>query len=83
VISGCNLLDFQARVHAGLVVSWIHKPAALRSNGGMEKADWWPLRFASFATSRAQIPRPPCCSARFCGPRWDRRSADQVATVAA
>ncbi|MBV9814503.1 MAG: glycoside hydrolase family 2, partial [Alphaproteobacteria bacterium] len=28
VISGCNLLDFQARVHAGLVVGWIHKPAA-------------------------------------------------------
>jgi hypothetical protein len=29
VISGCNLLDFQARVHAALVVGWIHKPAAL------------------------------------------------------
>jgi Glycosyl hydrolases family 2, sugar binding domain/Glycosyl hydrolases family 2/Glycosyl hydrolases family 2, TIM barrel domain len=29
VISGCNLLDFQARVHAGLVVGWIHKPVAL------------------------------------------------------
>jgi hypothetical protein len=29
VISGCNLLDFQSRVHAGLVVGWIHKPVAL------------------------------------------------------
>ena len=29
VISGCNLLDFQARVHAALVVGWIHKPVAL------------------------------------------------------
>jgi hypothetical protein len=29
VISGCNLLDFQGRVHAGLVVGWIHKPVAL------------------------------------------------------
>ena len=28
VISGCNLLDFQARVHGGLAVGWIHKPAA-------------------------------------------------------
>ncbi len=29
VIAGCNLLDFQSRVHAGLVVGWIHKPVAL------------------------------------------------------
>ncbi len=29
VIAGCNLLDFQARVFAGLVVGWIHKPVAL------------------------------------------------------
>jgi hypothetical protein len=29
VISGCNLLDFQARVFSGLVVGWIHKPVAL------------------------------------------------------
>mgnify|MGYP006198697829 CR=1 FL=1 len=29
VISGCNLLDFQARVFAGLAVGWIHKPVAL------------------------------------------------------
>lgn len=29
VISGCNLIDFQARVHAGLVVGWIHKPVAI------------------------------------------------------
>jgi hypothetical protein len=29
VIGGCNLLDFQARVHAGIVVGWIHKVAAL------------------------------------------------------
>jgi hypothetical protein len=29
VIAGCNLIDFQARVHAGLVVGWVHKPVAL------------------------------------------------------
>ena len=29
VITGCNLMDFQARVNAGLVVGWIHKPVAL------------------------------------------------------
>lgn len=29
VIAGCNLLDFQARVFAGLVLGWIHKPVAL------------------------------------------------------
>jgi len=29
VITGCNLLDFQARVHAGLVVGWVHRPVAL------------------------------------------------------
>lgn len=29
VISGCNLLDFHARVHAALVVGWIHKPVGL------------------------------------------------------
>jgi hypothetical protein len=34
VISGCNLLDFQARVHAGLVVGWIHKPVALAVERG-------------------------------------------------
>jgi hypothetical protein len=29
VITGCNLLDFQSRVHAGLAVGWIHRPVAL------------------------------------------------------
>lgn len=29
VIAGCNRLDFQSRVHAGVFVGWIHKPAAL------------------------------------------------------
>jgi hypothetical protein len=29
VITGCNLMDFQSRVNAGLVVGWIHKPVAL------------------------------------------------------
>ena len=29
VITGCNLLDFQARVHAGLAVGWVHRPVAL------------------------------------------------------
>jgi hypothetical protein len=28
VIVGCNLLDFQARVHAGLAIGWIHKLVA-------------------------------------------------------
>jgi hypothetical protein len=34
VISGANLIDFQARVHAGLVVGWIHKPVALAIERG-------------------------------------------------
>lgn len=29
VVNGVNRLDFQARVHAGIVVGWIHKAAAL------------------------------------------------------
>ncbi|MBV9522670.1 MAG: glycoside hydrolase family 2, partial [Alphaproteobacteria bacterium] len=29
VIAGCNSWDFAARVHAGLVVGWVHKAAAL------------------------------------------------------
>ncbi len=29
IITGCNLLDFHSRVHAGVVVGWIHRPAAL------------------------------------------------------
>jgi len=29
VIAGCNLMDFQSRVSAGLVVGWIHRPVAL------------------------------------------------------
>ncbi len=29
VIAGCNLLDFQGRVYAGMVIGWIHKAAAL------------------------------------------------------
>lgn len=29
VIAGCNLLDFQSRVHAGMVVGWIHKAVGL------------------------------------------------------
>jgi hypothetical protein len=28
IITGCNLLDFQARVHGGMVIGWIHKPVA-------------------------------------------------------
>ena len=40
VISGCNLLDFQARVFAGLVVGWIHKPVAL----GVERSYGRPPR---------------------------------------
>ncbi|HEX2581820.1 MAG TPA: glycoside hydrolase family 2 TIM barrel-domain containing protein [Dongiaceae bacterium] len=34
VIAGCNLLDFQGRVHAGLVVGWVHKPVALAVERG-------------------------------------------------
>ncbi|MGY3450334.1 glycoside hydrolase family 2 protein [Bradyrhizobium sp. USDA 4353] len=37
VISGCNLLDFQARVHAALVIGWIHKPVALAVERGYGK----------------------------------------------
>jgi hypothetical protein len=37
VIAGCNLLDFQARVHAALVVGWIHKPVALTVERGYGK----------------------------------------------
>ena len=37
VISGCNLLDFQARVHAGIVVGWVHKAAALIVERGYGK----------------------------------------------
>jgi Glycosyl hydrolases family 2, sugar binding domain/Glycosyl hydrolases family 2/Glycosyl hydrolases family 2, TIM barrel domain len=29
VIAGCNAWDFQARVHAGMVLGWVHKPAGL------------------------------------------------------
>jgi hypothetical protein len=29
VVTGCNRLDFEARVHAGVFVGWLHKPAAL------------------------------------------------------
>jgi hypothetical protein len=29
VIAGANLLDFQGRVYAGIVIGWIHKAAAL------------------------------------------------------
>ena len=29
IIAGCSTWDFQARVHAGMVVGWVHKPAAL------------------------------------------------------
>jgi hypothetical protein len=34
VIAGCNLLDFQARVHAALVLGWIHKSVALALERG-------------------------------------------------
>jgi hypothetical protein len=37
VITGCNLIDFQSRVHAGLVVGWIHKPVALAVERGYGK----------------------------------------------
>jgi hypothetical protein len=29
VVAGCSTWDFQARVHAGMVLGWAHKPAAL------------------------------------------------------
>jgi hypothetical protein len=37
VIAGCSAWDFQARVHAGMVLGWVHKPAGLiveRERGG-------------------------------------------------
>lgn len=36
-IGGCNLLDFQARVHGALVVGWIHKPVATTVERGYGK----------------------------------------------
>jgi hypothetical protein len=29
VIAGCSTGDFQARVHSGMVIGWVHKPAGL------------------------------------------------------
>jgi Glycosyl hydrolases family 2, sugar binding domain/Glycosyl hydrolases family 2/Glycosyl hydrolases family 2, TIM barrel domain len=29
VIAGCSTWDFQARVHSGMVIGWVHKPAGL------------------------------------------------------
>jgi len=29
VVAGCSTWDFQARVHAGMVIGWVHKPAGL------------------------------------------------------
>jgi hypothetical protein len=29
VIAGCSTWDFQARVHAGMVIGWVHKPVGL------------------------------------------------------
>jgi len=37
VITGCNLMDFQSRVSAGLVVGWIHKPVAISVERGYGK----------------------------------------------
>lgn len=37
IIIGCNLLDFQARVHGALVLGWIHKPVALTVERGYGK----------------------------------------------
>lgn len=34
VIAGCNLHDFHSRVHAGIVVGWVHKAAALAVERG-------------------------------------------------
>jgi hypothetical protein len=34
VIAGCNLLDFQGRVHAGLAVGWVHRPVAVAVERG-------------------------------------------------
>jgi hypothetical protein len=37
VIAGCSTWDFQARVHSGMVIGWVHKPAGLiveRERGG-------------------------------------------------
>src|SRR5205085_9000633 len=48
IISGCNLLDFQARVHAGLVVGWIHKPVALAVERGYGKGRFVASTFRLF-----------------------------------
>jgi hypothetical protein len=56
VISGCNLLDFQARVHAGLVVGWIHKPVALTIERGYGKGRLLASTFRLFRDSPGADP---------------------------
>ncbi|HEX4893575.1 MAG TPA: glycoside hydrolase family 2, partial [Hyphomicrobiaceae bacterium] len=48
VISGANLHDFHGRVHAGLVVGWIHKPVALAIERGYGKGHFVASTFRLF-----------------------------------
>jgi hypothetical protein len=56
VISGCNLHDFQARVHAALVIGWIHKPAALIVERGYGKGSVVVSTFRLFRDEPAKDP---------------------------
>ena len=62
VISGCNLLDFQARVFAGLVVGWIHKPVALGVERSYGRGRLVATTFRLFAGRAAAPTRPRPCS---------------------
>jgi hypothetical protein len=56
VIGGCNLLDFQARVHAGIVVGWIHKAAALLVQRAYGKGRMAATTFRLFDAAAAADP---------------------------
>jgi hypothetical protein len=56
VISGCNLLDFQARVHAGLVVGWIHRPVALVVERGYGRGGLMVSTFRLFRDAPGEDP---------------------------
>ncbi len=61
LMNGINLLDFQGRVHAGIVIGWIHKPAACRWSGPMAMAAWWLHLPAVPRSARRGPDRHRCC----------------------
>jgi hypothetical protein len=56
LIVNCNLLDFQARVHAGIVVGWIHKVAALIVERGYGKGRMVATTFRLFQENSSADP---------------------------